>query len=74
MGMASRAAITAALVNAGRATDTPVAVIQDGTTAAQRMVRTTLAGLPDVDLGSPAVIVIGPVVDLATRVRDMPHG
>ena len=67
MGMASRAAIAAALVDAGRDADTPVAVIQDGTTPAQRMVRTTLAGLPDVDLGAPAVIVVGPVVDLAPR-------
>lgn len=67
MGMASRAAVAAALVDAGRAADTPVAVIQDGTTPAQRMVRTTLAGLPDVDLGAPAVIVVGPVVDVAPQ-------
>ncbi len=64
MGMASRAAIAAALVDAGREPDTPVAVIQDGTTPTQRMVRTTLARLPDVDLGPPAVIVVGPVVGL----------
>ncbi len=74
MGMASRTAIAAALVDAGRAADTPVAVIQDGTTPAQRMVRTTLAGLPDVDLGAPAVIVVGPVVDLAPRDRETPEG
>ena len=65
MGMGSRPSIAAALLGAGRAPDTPVAVIQDGTTPAQRTVRTTLAGLPDVDLGPPAVIVVGPVVDLA---------
>nr|MDA8290832.1 uroporphyrinogen-III C-methyltransferase [Actinomycetota bacterium] len=57
MGMGSRAAISAALLGAGRAADTPVAVVQDGTTPAQRVVRTTLSGLPDVDLGAPAVIV-----------------
>jgi uroporphyrin-III C-methyltransferase len=74
MGMASRAAIAAALIGAGRAPHTPVAVIQDGTTPAQRTVRTTLAGLPDVDLGPPAVIVVGPVVDLAPGQRERPHG
>ena len=67
MGMASRARIAAALVDAGRAPDTPVAVIGDGTTPAQRMVRTTLAELPGAEVGAPAVIVVGPVVDLARR-------
>ncbi len=38
-----------------------MAVIERGTTAAQRTARTTLAGLADVTLGSPAVIVVGPV-------------
>jgi len=74
MGMASRAGIADALIDAGRAADTPVAVIQDGTTPAQRMVRTTLAGLPDVDLGAPAVIVVGPVVNLAARAPETPQG
>jgi uroporphyrin-III C-methyltransferase len=69
MGMASRAAIAAALIDAGRGPDTPVAVIQNGTTATERTVRTTLAGLPEVDLGPPAVIVVGPVVDLGHRAR-----
>ncbi len=67
MGMASRAAIATALIDAGRGPETPVAVIQNGTTAAERTVRTTLAGLPEVDLGPPAVIVVGPVVDLGHR-------
>jgi uroporphyrin-III C-methyltransferase len=73
MGMASRSAVAAALVDAGRAADTPVAVIQHGTTPQQRMVRTTLAGLPDVDLDAPAVIVVGPVVDLAPRATGTPQ-
>ncbi|MDA8282355.1 MAG: uroporphyrinogen-III C-methyltransferase [Actinomycetota bacterium] len=74
MGMASRAAIAAALVDAGRAADTPVAVIQDGTTPTQRMVRTTLAGLPDVDLCAPAIIVVGPVVDIVPRASRTARG
>ncbi|HEX4126878.1 MAG TPA: uroporphyrinogen-III C-methyltransferase [Acidimicrobiales bacterium] len=64
MGMATRAAIAAALVKGGRAPDTAVAVIARGTTASQRVTRTTLAGLADVDLGPPAVIVVGPVAAL----------
>jgi uroporphyrinogen III methyltransferase/synthase len=64
MGMTNRAAIAAALVQGGLAPDTLVAVIARGTTASQRMARTTLAGLADVDLGPPAVIVVGAVVAL----------
>ena len=37
---------------------------RQGTTASQRVARTTLAGLADVDLGPPAVIVVGPVAAL----------
>ena len=67
MGMTTRAAIAAALVEGGRAPDTPVAVIERGTTASQRVARTTLAGLADVDLGPPAVIVVGPVAALTVH-------
>jgi len=64
MGMTNRAAIAAALVQGGLAPDTAVAVIARGTTASQRTARTTLAGLAGVDLGPPAVIVVGPVAAL----------
>ncbi len=64
MGMTTRAAIADALVQAGRAPDTPVAVIARGTTPSQRVVRTTLGGLDEVDLGPPAVIVVGQVAAL----------
>ena len=64
MGMTTRAAIAAALIEGGRAPDTAVAVIASGTTASQQVRRTTLAGLADVDLGPPAVIVVGPVAAL----------
>ncbi len=64
MGMTNRGAIAAALMKGGRAPDTAVAVIANGTTASERVVRTTLAGLADVDLGPPAVIVVGPVAAL----------
>ena len=81
MGMTTRAAIADALLRGGRPPDTPVAVIARGTTAAQRVVRTTLAGLAGVDLGPPAVIVVGPVAALGAdapggprRAPGRPHG
>ena len=61
MGMTTRGAIAAALVRGGRSPATPVAVVERGTTPAERVARTTLAGLADVELGAPAVIVVGPV-------------
>ncbi len=64
MGMATRGQIADGLMRGGRSGQCPVAVIEWGTTARQRTVRTTLAALPEVDLGSPAVIVVGDVAAL----------
>ena len=64
MGMANRSEIARRLVAGGRPADTPVAVVEWGTTPRQRTARTTLAGLADVDLGAPAVVVVGPVAGL----------
>jgi uroporphyrin-III C-methyltransferase/precorrin-2 dehydrogenase/sirohydrochlorin ferrochelatase len=68
MGVDTAPAIAAALVEHGRAPDTPVAIISDGSTATQRTVRTTLAGLPrtvvEEAVRPPAVWVAGDVVDL----------
>ncbi len=69
MGMTTRAAIAEALLQGGRSPDTPVAVIARGTTASEEVTRTTLAGLADVDLGPPAVIVVGAVAALGTDAR-----
>jgi uroporphyrinogen III methyltransferase/synthase len=71
MGMAARAEIARRLVDAGRPPETPVLVVHRGTARAETSVRTTLAGLADVDLGPPSTIVIGPVaaLDLRGRVR-----
>jgi uroporphyrin-III C-methyltransferase/precorrin-2 dehydrogenase/sirohydrochlorin ferrochelatase len=64
-------AIAAALVAGGRSPETPVAVVQEGTTAAQRRVDATLATVAAVveaeQVRPPAVIVIGDVVTLAHR-------
>ena len=54
-----------ALLAGGRPADTPVIVIQHGTTTAQRTVRSRLADAPEVvrseGIRPPAIIVIGPV-------------
>jgi uroporphyrin-III C-methyltransferase/precorrin-2 dehydrogenase/sirohydrochlorin ferrochelatase len=59
-------AIAAALIEHGRGARTPVAVVQEGTTAAQRRVDATLATVSRVvseeGIRPPAVIVVGEVV------------
>jgi uroporphyrin-III C-methyltransferase/precorrin-2 dehydrogenase/sirohydrochlorin ferrochelatase len=64
-------AIAATLIEHGRAPGTPVAVIQEGTTAAQRRVDGTLATVAQVvadeGIRPPAVIVIGEVVTVGTN-------
>ena len=71
MGVDTAPAIAAALVEHGRAPSTPVAVVSDGSTPTQRMVRTTLAGLPATfdaeDIRPPSVWVVGDVVSLAVE-------
>ena len=64
MGMAHRAEIAERLVAGGRSPDTPVVVVERGTTPAQRSVRTDLAGLAAVELGAPATVVVGAVAGL----------
>ncbi len=74
MGTTTRDAVADALMRGGRAPDTPVAVISRGTLPAERLVRTTLAGLAGVELEAPALIVIGPVAALGRAGRDAPSG
>ncbi len=61
-------AIAAALMSNGRAPDTPVSVIQEGTTRTERVLRSTLecvaADVVTQDIRPPAVVVIGPVAAL----------
>jgi uroporphyrin-III C-methyltransferase/precorrin-2 dehydrogenase/sirohydrochlorin ferrochelatase len=63
-------AIAAALIEHGRAADTPAAAIQEGTTAAQRRVDATLGtiaqAVADEEIRPPAVIVIGEVVGVGS--------
>jgi uroporphyrinogen III methyltransferase/synthase len=74
MGMEHRAEIARRLVDGGRHPDTPVLVVQWGTTPVQRALRVTLSELHAVDLGPPATIVVGPVAALdvgGLRRRDL---
>ncbi len=71
MGVSSLAQVAAALMAAGMPADTPAALIQRGTTAAQRSVRSTLSRLDAAGkragIRPPAVFVIGPTVELGAR-------
>ncbi|GGM48329.1 uroporphyrinogen-III C-methyltransferase [Micromonospora sonchi] len=66
MGMKNLPVITGTLLEHGRPADTPAAVIQEATTGAQRVVRSTLgrvaADVAAAGLRPPAVVVVGDVV------------
>ncbi|MEV6816854.1 uroporphyrinogen-III C-methyltransferase [Micromonospora sp. NPDC051296] len=66
MGLKNLPAITATLLDHGRPADTPAAVVQEATTGAQRIIRSTLGAVAtDVataGLRPPAVVVVGDVV------------
>ena len=64
MGVAHRDEIARRLVAGGRPADTPVAAIRWGTRPAQRTIRTTLAGLHQIELEPPVTMVIGAVAAL----------
>ncbi|WP_328324783.1 MULTISPECIES: uroporphyrinogen-III C-methyltransferase [unclassified Streptomyces] len=68
MGVDKIGAIAEALIGHGKSPDTPVALVQEGTTAAQRRVDATLATVGEKarseGVRPPAVIVIGPVVGI----------
>ncbi len=61
------------LIDAGRAADTPAAVIQSGTTLSQRTVVGTLATIAErareAGIKPPAVLVVGGVVELAETLK-----
>ena len=69
MGVDTGPAIAATLMQHGRAPDTPVAIVSDGSTPTQRVVRTTLTelarSLADEEIRPPAVLVVGEVVSLS---------
>ncbi|MFI6052488.1 uroporphyrinogen-III C-methyltransferase [Streptomyces violascens] len=71
MGVDKIGAIAQALVTHGKNPETPVALVQEGTTAAQRRVDATLGSVGEVaraeEVKPPAVIVIGDVVTVNSR-------
>src|SRR4051794_4504753 len=76
MGVETAGAIAAALIEHGRARETPVAVVTDGSTPTERSVLTTLADLGKVvaeeGIRPPAVWVVGEVVSLIAGARVPP--
>ncbi len=73
MGMRRLGAIAEALVQGGRKPETPVAVVQWGSWAQQRVLVATLATIEDevraAELTNPAVIIVGEVVKLREQLR-----
>ncbi|MGB6986286.1 MAG: uroporphyrinogen-III C-methyltransferase [Candidatus Aquilonibacter sp.] len=73
MAMGNLAEICERLIARGRAPETPVAVIQDGTRPTQRTVTGTLASIADTaqraGLTAPAIVVVGDVVTLREELR-----
>jgi len=63
----------AALIKGGRPAQTPVLVVQHGTTSAERVLRATLSDVPEriknEGIRPPAIIVIGPVAAFETHSR-----
>ena len=66
MGGATLASIVKNLIIAGRAPSTPIAVISNGTTTAQRVISADLASIMECvdDVPSPTLIIVGEVVAL----------
>ena len=73
MGMKNLPRICENLIRNGRSPDTPVAVIQWGTTARQRVAEGTLSSIvervKEVGLSAPAIILVGEVARLREKFR-----
>ncbi len=69
MGVENREYIAESLIRCGRSPSQPVAFIENGTTAWERVIETTLSEVAagNVEVNPPAVFVIGEVVRLRTR-------
>ncbi|HKT79090.1 MAG TPA: uroporphyrinogen-III C-methyltransferase, partial [Vicinamibacterales bacterium] len=75
MGLKRVAALVSAMLNAGFPADMPACAIRNGTLESQAEVVTTLGTLPvaAAQLDSPAILVVGEVVSLATATVDASH-
>ena len=64
MGTETRDALARLLIDAGKDPETPVLIVESGTTPEQRSRRTTLAALGATPVATPATLVIGAVAGL----------
>ena len=75
MGVSRAESLARQLLANGRSPETPVAIIDNGTRANERVVTGTLATVPDLirgaQVGAPALIVVGEVAALADAARDL---
>jgi uroporphyrinogen III methyltransferase / synthase len=73
MGLKRLSELTQTLISRGLPSETPVAIIQQGTTGQQRSVEGTLASIADLadrqKVEAPAIIVIGDVVKLRPKLN-----
>jgi uroporphyrin-III C-methyltransferase / precorrin-2 dehydrogenase / sirohydrochlorin ferrochelatase len=71
MGVAQYAEISAALISHGHSPDTPVAVVENGTTERQRVIRTVLGKLAhaqaELQIAPPALLIVGETTRFAER-------
>jgi uroporphyrin-III C-methyltransferase len=75
MGVSERASIARELIAAGRPKLEPIAFVENGSTASQRIVRSNLAAVAngEVDVSSPAIFIIGAVTQMYEQLQDA-HG
>jgi uroporphyrin-III C-methyltransferase len=71
MGVSERAVIAQELISAGRDPFEPIAFVENGSSASQRVVRSTLGAVRDglVQVSSPAVFVIGAVTRIYEEIE-----
>jgi len=71
MGVAQYAEISAALISRGHDASTPVAIVENGTTERQRVVRTVLGSLAraqaELAIEPPALLIVGETTRFAER-------
>ena len=74
MGLDGLEQVCEGLIQAGRAADTPAAVVESGTLPSQRVADGTLTTLPsrvrEADLASPAMLIVGGVVGLRDQLAN----
>lgn len=77
MGVTNLPAIIKRMIESGCSPDTPAAVIQQGTTAQQKVVEGTLENIVErsMDIQPPAITIVGEVVRLRSQLRwfDLPQ-